>query len=119
MKKFFLITTLVGFAFANCEYKIQKLQEELEYAKKYNNHNRIKGLENAINNIQYKCSNVNKSQNLDYIELKNQKKEKIKELEKQLDELKNNKKNMSKIEYKNKKKELKNQIKQIKSEYKN
>ncbi|MFS1539942.1 MAG: DUF1090 domain-containing protein [Candidatus Phlomobacter fragariae] len=39
-----------------CEIKKQKLQTEIEYAKKYGNQHRINGLEKALKNLQHDCT---------------------------------------------------------------
>ncbi|MFD1259939.1 DUF1090 domain-containing protein [Entomomonas asaccharolytica] len=38
-----------------CKIKIQKLQQQLEYAKTYGNTNRVQGLERAIANVKTYC----------------------------------------------------------------
>ena len=40
----------------SCEIKKQKLEQQLVYAKKYNNTYRIRGLERAIANVNMKCA---------------------------------------------------------------
>ncbi|HGJ5891795.1 MAG TPA: DUF1090 domain-containing protein [Arsenophonus apicola] len=39
-----------------CEIKKQKLQTEIEYAKKHGNKHRLDGLEKALKNLQHNCT---------------------------------------------------------------
>lgn len=121
MKKILLLATISVIAFANCDYKIQKLQRELTYAKHYNNSNKATNLENAIENIKQKCygDKANETNTTNYKQnLEKETKTNIDDIKQQLKTLEKNKNNMSKSEYKSKKKELKQQIKNIKKEYK-
>lgn len=38
-----------------CEIKLERLQEQLEYAKLHGNENRVRGLEQAIDNVKSNC----------------------------------------------------------------
>ncbi|TCM71058.1 uncharacterized protein DUF1090 [Acinetobacter calcoaceticus] len=42
----------------SCQIKKQKLQQQLEYAKKYNNSYRVRGLERAIADVDRKCAPI-------------------------------------------------------------
>ena len=67
--KSLLITSisLISFqAFAldykSCQIKKEKLQQQIAYAKKYNNTNRIKGLEKALARIGQQCAQIKADQ---------------------------------------------------------
>lgn len=123
MKKLILISVISSLALADCGYKIQKLERELEYAKDYGNYNRVRGLERALNNVKANCGggryyqgyNESKRQ-IDMLE--DEAESKIDVIEDKLDELNDNKDSMSKEEYKRRKAELKAEKKRIKQEYK-
>lgn len=51
----FSIFSDIAYASDNCQRKLEILENQLSYAKKYNNFNRIKGLERAISNAQAYC----------------------------------------------------------------
>jgi len=63
MKKTSLLTVLsvislsMGIAYADygCEKKLSALENQLSYAKQYNNKDRIRGLERAISNVKTYC----------------------------------------------------------------
>lgn len=121
--KIIFILSIFTYAFlqADCNIKLQKLQNELEYAKKYSNMHRIEGLNKAIANIKARCSeNLNYNQEVNQAEnsLKNAKENELLNIENKLKTLEIEKENMSKSEYKAKKEELKAQKKQIKNKYK-
>lgn len=58
----FLITisafSIQAFAYdaKTCEIKKQKIQEQLVYAKQFNNPHRVRGLERALANLERKCN---------------------------------------------------------------
>ncbi len=67
MNKIFLITTISTLLltstsiFANttnngCEIKKQKIETQIEYAKKYNNTHQIEGLQRALDNVNTYCT---------------------------------------------------------------
>ena len=63
LKKIVLSVSMFAFsvnAFAydakSCQIKKAKLTEQLQYAKKYNNTNRINGLKHALANLEQKCA---------------------------------------------------------------
>ena len=67
--KSLLITSisLISFqAFAldykSCQKKKKKLQQQIVYAKKYNNTNRIKGLEKALARVGQQCAQIKADQ---------------------------------------------------------
>lgn len=63
MKKLSLTITVVcfsifsGIAYADygCQRKLNALENQLSYAKQYNNMNRVRGLERAISNVKMYC----------------------------------------------------------------
>ena len=60
---FVLITFSVStFAYdaKSCEIKKEKLTEQMQYAKKYNNTYRINGLKRALDNLEKKCAKYSK-----------------------------------------------------------
>lgn len=40
-----------------CAIKKEKIQQQIEYAKQYNNPNRVAGLERALSNVEAHCTN--------------------------------------------------------------
>ncbi|MBZ7995351.1 DUF1090 family protein [Campylobacter canadensis] len=122
MKKIFILSMCAcAFLQADCNIKLQKLQNELEYAKQYSNTNRINGLNKAIADVKARCNkNPNYEQELNKAKksLENKKESEVLQVESKLKELDAKKDSMSKSEYKAKKEELKAYKKQIKNEYK-
>lgn len=98
---------LASFAFANeCDDKIAKLKNELEFAKKHNNAFKIQGLNVAINELSSKCKD-DPAFYAKALETKAQKQKALAELEAKLSELESQKKTMSKAELRLKKLNLK------------
>lgn len=107
MKKSIFFCLLASFAFANeCDDKIAKLKNELEFAKKHNNAFKIQGLNVAINELSSKCKD-DPAFYAKALETKAQKQKALAELETKLSELESQKKMMSKAEFKAKKLNLK------------
>lgn len=118
MKKSIFFCLLASFAFANeCDDKIAKLKNELEFAKKYNNAFKIQGLNIAINELSSKCKD-DPAFYAKALETKAQKQKALAELEAKLSELESQKKTMSKAEFKAKKAEFKAQKDRLKAELK-
>ena len=104
----------ISMADYGCTQKVEKLEEQLEYAKKYNNSYRVKGLERAISNVKTYCGG---GYPLDSPEAKSYY-EADQRLE-VLDKIADAKKDLSKAEYKLDKAKRKGDIEdQYESEYK-
>lgn len=104
---------LASFAFANeCDDKIAKLKNELEFAKKHNNAFKIQGLNVAINELSSKCKD-DPTFYAKALETKAQKQKALAELEAKLSELESQKKTMSKAEFKAQKDRLKAELKAL------
>ena len=97
MNKLFMVLSLTAFtatfAEASCEKKIAVLEKKIEVAKQYDNANKVKGLEEALENTKANCT-----------EEKLQEK-KAKKIEKQKEDVKEAKKDLEQAKQENKKAE--------------
>lgn len=103
----FIAFSFVGFAQSNCkdlrgcERKLCELNTKLEYAKKYNNQNQIKGVEDAIAQTKKNCTTKTVSSDLD--KKVKEKQQKVKEKTDDLNEAIKENKSKEKIDKKKKK----------------
>ncbi|AJC93751.1 DUF1090 domain-containing lipoprotein [Campylobacter volucris] len=116
MKQILFLLTLCTLAFSTqCERKIEQIQKEITYAKKYNHHSKASKLELVLKEIQADCAKdpyfYDKK-----LEAKKLKEQEIEKIEQELKELKKQKDYMSKAEYKSKKEALKERKDVIKEE---
>lgn len=103
-----------------CQRKLANLEKQMEYAKQYNNTNRIRGLERAIANVKTYCgggmnidSTDEKSRNYYEAETKLEKSEEI------LEKIADAQKDLAKAEYKYEKAKYKGDFEdQLEAEYK-
>ena len=64
LKSLFIISiSLVSFqtfaqSYQSCQLKKEKLQQQIAYAKKHNNANRVKGLEKALARVGQQCAKI-------------------------------------------------------------
>lgn len=118
MRAFLCFLLLLCFSSANeCEVKIDKLKEELQYALKYDNKIKAEHLQAAISELSSKCKE-DPDFYLKTLQSKKEKEEQIKALEKSLDDLDDRKDTLSKSEFKAQKEKLKAQKDLIKEELK-
>lgn len=109
-----LVVPSISMADYGCKRKVAALENQLEYAKKYNNTYRIKGLERALANVQSYCGG---GYPLDSPEAKSyyETEQRLEVLEK----IEDAKKDLAKAEYKLQKAKLKGDIEdQYEAEYK-
>lgn len=118
MKFVVLLVCVLSFGFANeCEEKILKLEDELKYAKKYDNAFKVRDLENAIATLKTKCKE-NPNYYKEVLQTKQDKQKQIEALEEDIEKLSDNQDSMPKAEYKFKKEKLKAQKDILKDELK-
>lgn len=49
-------------SYNSCQLKKEKLQQQISYAKKHNNANRVKGLEKALARVGQQCAKIKANQ---------------------------------------------------------
>ncbi len=117
-----LLTLNISVAAANqgCERKLANLEKQMEYAKHYNNTNRIRGLERAIANVKAYCGggmNIDSTDERarDYYEAE----AKLEKSEEILEKIADAQKDLAKAEYRYEKAKYKGGFEeQLEAEYK-